>query len=192
MKQTDPVISQVCKIFKVNKLNTLVYSDTITEKNAPSFLTNAEKKINNEIHDATLSRKLFKVIIECVININIHYKRSNKSNYSLLVAGFDNRKNIFVLAGNKVKNEEAEFLRTKINELNQMTTLQLKLRFHDILKNTPLYKINESAIWLVDIARKKSGDLRYFFLRIDNEHTFFALKIQIKKHTEKLPFSENE
>lgn len=184
MKPIHPILLQVSELYRIDKLREenklLVYSDNITEKGSARILKSAEAKFEKRIENEVTRRKLFKVLVECLINVNIENVNSKGLNVSLLTVGLEG-KGFFVLSGNTMKRTEVVFLQNKIEEINSMNDEQLKLRFKEILTNTECAKVKESGLYLVDIARKASNKLRYAFFPVDDKCIFFVLKIKMRE-----------
>ncbi|MGE0637111.1 MAG: SiaB family protein kinase [Bacteroidia bacterium] len=185
MNTTQTILSQVSEIYHLNKWRgekkLLIYSDKISNSKMESFLRNAEKKLEKHVDDSTFRRRVFSILIECFQNINLQKQADKKLKLSLLSVGLEKENKAIVISGNTIKKEEVSFLLNKIQELNSMNREQVKHHFKELLANTELAKLDESGLYLVDIARKARSKLRYGFFPIDDKHLFFTLKITVNK-----------
>ena len=87
--------------------------------------------------------------------------------------------NYYVCSGNLIENKDAEALAAKINNLINLEKNELKKLYKEQIKKDPPPDSNGAGVGLIDIARKASLRIEYSILKLDEELSFFTIKVHV-------------
>ena len=129
-----------------------------------------------------LVKKTYNVMVEAVENvlkhcqINSSHVREDKEGLTILSMEED----IFTIAaGNLIPRVNKQILQSKLDELNGMTTEELKKTYSEAIQSSQISDKGGAGLGLLDIARKSNIKLEYSFTPFDNAHYYFILKTKI-------------
>ena len=145
-------------------------------------------KMKLEGSDSNTIKKAFSVLVELNQNI-IHYsaekgKKANgihvncQNGCGIISVGRENG-HYFLLSGNLVNNSKVEKLKSRLNTLREMSPEDLKAAYKQQRKSDPEEESKGAGLGLIDIARKAGKPFEFRFKEIDNQVSFFSLKIVI-------------
>jgi hypothetical protein len=148
-------------------------------------LTMMGRNVKEQAENDITRRRIFSVMVELVQNINLYsaekdYSESDKKmvGKGIVVITTNDDENAFTIgSGNLVKNAQINQLKQKLDYINQLDDEQLRGYFRQQLR-TPE---DQDSTGLVGVVRKAKNPLKYEFLPIDEEHSFFILTIQINQ-----------
>ncbi len=144
-------------------------------------------KMKLEGSDSATIRKAFSVLVELNQNI-IHYsfEKYYKSGSQIkcqngcgIISIGREEDHYFLLSGNLMENSRVEQLRERLGKIVNMNSEELKKEYRYRRKIGPEESSKGAGLGLIDIARKASCPLKYSFDKIDEELTFFCLKITV-------------
>jgi hypothetical protein len=95
----------------------------------------------------------------------------------IAVGSNDNR--FFVLGGNKIKNDQVDFLKEKLGGLSVMSKEELKTLYKKQRKSEPDNTSKGAGLGLIDLARKSSEPIEFSFDKLDADFSFFSIKTVI-------------
>jgi len=144
----------------------------------------AERNMDSTGEDSSIKRKVFNVMVESLQNI---VKHSDK----LIKEGVEDHMAIFtigrttesysVLTGNPIKNENIEGLSAKIDQINALDKDGLKNLYKEIIKSTEISEKGGAGLGFVDMARKSGNKIDYEFYKMNDEFSFFIMKVTINR-----------
>ena len=162
----------------------VVYEGEFTQETTKSVLAMAERNMDSTGEDSSIKRKVFNVMVESLQNI---VKHSDK----LIQEGVDDHMAIFtigrtpesytVLTGNPIKNEHIDSLAAKIDQINGLDKDGLKNLYKDIIKSTEISEKGGAGLGFVDMARKSGNKIEYEFFKMNDEFSFFIMKVLINR-----------
>lgn len=164
---------------RVNNQNIiLIHKDNFSQEAIKPVLKMVENNMNYQGDDMALQKITFHILVEVLQNLGKH---------ALLVE--DNRPGIFMMgkqgesyylnSGNFVLNDKVEHLEKRLKLLNSLNRTELKDLYKRVLKDGKETEGGGAGLGLIDIARESNEKIKYDFIRIDNEKTFFALNIKL-------------
>jgi len=162
----------------------LVYEGEFTQEITKSVLSMAERNMDSLGEESSIKRKVFNVMVECLQNIVKHGDDVEEEivgkNKAIFIIGKND--NLYeITSGNPVKNETADKLKNKIDEINSLDKEGLKNLYKEIIKNNKLSDKGGAGLGFVDMARKSGRPLEYEFHPIDDHSSFFSLKTTIER-----------
>ncbi len=133
----------------------------------------------------SVSQKVFGTFIEQVQNIGNYSaeKISDGDNIKeigagIVVVGKEND-NFYIAGGNLIKASSKEDLRNRIDTINQLDRKEKKDYFKQKLNESKAREDSGGGVGLIDMARKASEPIQYLIKDVDDEYSFFSLKVII-------------
>lgn len=169
----------------------LVYEGEIDHNIVKAFASLTEIKMNTIEEEASIKRKVFNVMIECLQNISKHSDDYTKNieitekgrkfhgNGVFIVGKFNNIYNI--VTGNKIEESKIEWLKNLIEETRHMSMDELREFHKKSLKGGVLSSKSGAGLGIIEIVRKSGGKIEYDFVKTEENDYFFILKTKIAK-----------
>lgn len=168
---------------------TLVYEGEITHQITKAFTSLAENKMDSYSEDASMKKKVFHVMVECLQNLSKHaedYENPDGKGFSgngIFIVGRlgNDNQDYHVLTGNAVENTKVPELKALLEKINQLDKDGLKELFKKQMREGSLSDKGGAGLGLIDIARKTGEKLEYNFVEIDDKTSFFLLRTIISR-----------
>jgi hypothetical protein len=173
------------KIMIANNL-ILVYEGEFTQEITKSVLAMAERNMDAIGEIANVKRKVFNVMVECLQNIVKHAEDLNEKdedglkNNAIFMLGKQVNEYI-VTSGNPVRNEVIPNIQGKLEKVNALDKEGLKELYKEIIKNTEISEKSGAGLGFVDMARKSGEKLGFSFEPINDEFSFFTLRVTVPR-----------
>ena len=87
--------------------------------------------------------------------------------------------NYYVCSGNLIENNDAEVLATRINKLIDLDKNELKKLYKNQIKKDLPPDSKGAGVGLIEITRKASLPIKYSILKIDDNLSFFTIKVHV-------------
>jgi len=164
----------------------LVYEGEFTQEITKSVLAMAERNMDAIGEIANVKRKVFNVMVECLQNIVKHAEDLNEKdedglkNNAIFMLGKQINEYI-VTSGNPVRNEAIPNIQGKLEKINALDKEGLKELYKEIIKNTEISEKGGAGLGFVDMARKSGEKLGFSFEPINDEFSFFALRVTVPR-----------
>lgn len=150
-------------------------------------------RMNLEYDDTGNSTKLavFSIFIEQVQNIlNYSAERlgavqadsENELSFGAVVIGREEDGSYFIYCGNRVYNGDISKLGEKIDGIKYLSKDELKVLYKERRKMEPPPGSKGAGLGLVEIARKAGKPIEYEFKKIDDEFSFFVIKVVVGRY----------
>lgn len=124
---------------------------------------------------------MFYILVESMQNISRHkatvHVPTDGSKPILLIGKQD--KTPYILTANPIKSDQIEELQSRIELINKTGVGQLRQLYREVLNEGEISAAGGANLGLIDIARKAGSEMQYGFDKIDDEHSYFILKINI-------------
>lgn len=164
----------------------LVYEGEFTQEITKSVLSMAERNLESLGEEESIKRKVFNVMVECLQNICKHADEAKTTitkddDGAIFMIGSD-AVNYFVMSGNYIKNENVDYLKEKLEQINSLDKDGLKQLYKEILSSTSLSEKGGAGLGFVDIARKSGNKLNFHFEPTSPGFSFFCLKTVISRN----------
>lgn len=159
----------------------LVYLGEFNHQITKMFTTMADNEMSrNDTHKKT-RKKVYHSMVETLQNMNKHSDEiAEKHNIGKGLFLIGQKENIYyIITANRVKNDKVEQLTTAIEQVNASSPEELKAMYKKQLREGTLSEKQGAGLGLIDIARKSTRDLHYQFIPLDEDSTFFILKVEI-------------
>lgn len=168
---------------------TLVYEGEITHQITKAFTSLAENKMDSYSEDASMKKKVFHVMVECLQNLSKHAEETvaedgtNFAGNGIFIVGRldDENQGYQILTGNAVEKTKVIELKALLEKINQLDKEGLKELFKKQMREGSLSEKGGAGLGLIDIARKTGEKLEYNFIDIDDNNSFFLLRTRISR-----------
>jgi hypothetical protein len=170
---------------------TLVYEGEITHQITKAFTSLAENKMDSYSEDASMKKKVFHVMVECLQNLSKHAEEFDSETGSQGGAGNgifivgrlgDDNQDYHIMTGNAVENQKVPELKALLEKINHLDKDGLKELFKKQMREGSLSEKGGAGLGLIDIARKTGEKLEYHFVDIDDKSSFFLLRTKISRN----------
>ena len=161
----------------------LAYKGNVSNELMGAFFKLAEDKLSSHEPKTAMKKKVFNILVEILQNIFHHMSEINDGEdedlnvvaVMLLKAelGYD------ILTGNHVLNTRIAELQERIDEINSMSSDELRDKYRQKLDKGRFSQKGGAGLGLMDIVRKSGGKLYYDFKKLDDKYSFFTLKVSI-------------
>ena len=158
------------------------YRGKISHNIVKNLLSMAEKKIDELNELASLKRKIFGVMVNCLQTICAEDKNLESPEESIFLIS-RNEKEFTVFTGRYLQKEVSEKLVQVIEKINLLSRDSLidlhkeKLVELDNLKDEN--KIDETTLSLIDISKKANREIKYLTKPISDNSNFFSIQVNI-------------
>lgn len=164
----------------------LVYEGDFTQETTKSILTMAERNLESSGEDSGIKKKIFNVMVEALQNIVKHSEEGKEKDgevsphAAIFLIGHAHSK-YSIMSGNPVRNENVPNLKKALERINSLDKEGLKELYKEIIKNTSLSDKGGAGLGFVDMARKSGEKLEWAFIPVNEESSFFCLKVNIAR-----------
>ena len=157
----------------MNLLYTGDFTDELTDKLIE--LNNYQFNQSNELNKT--QRKVGFLIAECFQNIVRHADLTAADSYFHT----QNKKGVFsIVSGNIVKDEMITTLKSQLEQLNELTSEELKEIYRKTLVDGTISERGGAGLGLIEMARKTKNKLSFNFSKIDETKSLFYFQLQLK------------
>ncbi len=160
----------------------LSFKGDITSELLTSILQIMESKLENLQEEPKVKKKVYNVLVECLQNLYHHMDEvdhtADRTRSAIFMIGkLDNQYTI--ITGNYIRAENVSGLDNRLQEINALSTEELKEYYKKVLANGEMSAKGGGGLGMIDIARKTGQKLNYNFMPIDDKYSFFSLNIKI-------------
>lgn len=158
----------------------LCYRGFFTHDLIKSILALSEKKMDIEETQASIKKKVFNVMVECLQNVCKGDESQNggvKSN-AVFMLGKSSEEYV-IYSGNIIENHRIEKLDKELDSISGMNKQELKDLYLSLISNADDQNDSKIVIGILDIAKKTGNQIDYSFIKIDSKNSFFTLNTSI-------------
>jgi mevalonate kinase len=174
---------------KMERNNILLsFKGNITSELLTSILQIMESKLDNLQEEPKVKKKVYNVLVECLQNL-YHHLDDDKGNSdtgapksAIFMIGKLNGQ-YSIVTGNYILNQNVNFLKNRLEEINMMSKDELKEFYKSILNNGEMSEKGGGGLGMIDIARKSGQKLDFSFVPVDDKTHFFSLNVKISPLT---------
>ncbi len=159
----------------------------ITKELMSSVYQIMESRLDAINEDPKKKKKVYNILVETLQNIYHHMDElqhaenpdinQSKDAMFMIVRGEDGIYKIHT--GNYVLSNKYEQLQSRIDQINAMTTEELRAHYVDTLNTTNISEKGGAGLGIIDIARKSGNKLGYSFNPVSEKFVFFSLVVSI-------------
>lgn len=153
----------------------LTFSGPLSQELMVEIGRTLKQKMQMEEVSKTTVVRVFSMVIENAQNI-IHY--SAEESLGIITVGREGD-HFLVSCGNMVENDKVEKLRARLTKLQKMDQKELKKYYKEKRKQGPDEGSKGGGLGFIEMARKASQPIAFYFKKIDEELSFFSVKVTI-------------
>jgi len=165
----------------------LVYQGDFTQESTKSILAMAERNLDSSGEESSIKRKVFNVMVEALQNIVKHSDElvdgTVRSHAAIFLIGKE-KDQYCIMSGNPVRQINIDSLKQTLEKINNLDKDGLKELYKEIIKNTTISEKGGAGLGFVDMARKSGQKLEYSFPQLNDEYSFFCLKVKVPRDSE--------
>ena len=133
------------------------------------------------------AKSIFSVFVEQVTNMLMHSAEKKQIvqtndeyvSFGMLLLGSKD-KTYFIQTGNAIKNENIEFIKSKIDHLNALDRNKLRQFYKEKMRSeNDNPKSKGAGLGLIEIAKRATAPIRYSFEPIEDGLSYFSLYVEI-------------
>ncbi len=133
--------------------------------------------------DRQKKRKLTNIAIESLQNQQLHSFSLDKKKYNLQPSFFLTKNDgcYNVIIGNLINNKECQLLEDRLNKINSLNDEEIKFLYGVVMKQTVVKFSSKggAGLGLIDMKKKSGEQLIYRFQKLDDQVSYFSLKIRV-------------
>ena len=160
----------------------LSFKGEVTSELLTSVLQIMEHKMDKMDESPKIRKKVYNILVECLQNLYHHIDEDTSDEEHDKTAFFMIRKEngtYSIMTGNYMLAENVDNLKNRLDTINNMTKEELKEYYKQVLNNGEMSAKGGGGLGMIDIARKSGNKLDYNFKPIDQNHSFFSLKVTV-------------
>ncbi len=138
----------------------------------------------SNIRGRSVMKKIYKIMIEGLDNLTKHSLKDKGDKFPAMFILAHDDDFYYLATGNKIKNKEISPLQEKLNKVNELSKVELRNWYNEILVNEDIVSDHGGAgLGIIDMALKSGNKFGFDFKEIDENHSFFTLKIKVGEAT---------
>lgn len=161
------------------------YRGIVTSDLVRAVLDIMGHRMDEEVSDKKMSKKVFNVMVECFTNVYVDEEKLIDNEYDPMAMLMVKKVNgsYRVLTGNQVSTSSVKGLKEMIDRINLMSTEELKSFYQEMLQVEGAGDTGLTNLAIIDLARKSKNKLVYNFKFESTKFTFFTLESEISKNS---------
>ena len=162
----------------------LSFKGEITSDIITMVLQIMETRLDAVSEKNSVRKKIFNVLVECMQNLYHHSEAEIAGKIdtrrAMLELSYDDDF-YYILTGNFIKNAEIATLKDRIERVNSLSKDELRQYYREILDNNQISDKGGADLGMIDMARKSGQKLDFNFTDVNDELSFFDLKVKVAK-----------
>ncbi|RLD68737.1 MAG: hypothetical protein DRI95_02195 [Bacteroidetes bacterium] len=158
------------------------FNNSFNEDNMMNLLSVIENQVKDNVR---LKKRVYNIMVEMFQNIIKHgddYENVYDNESGGLFYISENNDEYMLNTGNYIKNKKIKKLGDKIDYINSLSVKELNNFYNDMLFNFDIDSSKEAGLGLIDLRMRTDSQLKYEFINIDDEFSFYALRTTISKN----------
>jgi len=142
--------------------------------------------LNHKIEDKVIRKRVYSLTVECLDNILKHSDLNDESHE--LVTSYPPRfivekigEHFLIHTGNIIFNSNIDLVMQKIEKLNSLTQMDINSLYKESLSNAEISEKGGAGLGLIVMAKTTGQKIKYDFERINNNFSYFAMQLSLKK-----------
>ncbi|MDN4164152.1 SiaB family protein kinase [Cytophagales bacterium LB-30] len=166
-----------------NKDIVLAYKGNVSGDLFNCILQLAENKLDKIELSPKLKKKVFNILVEILQNIYHHFDEiqvdSEEYQTILFMLTREGEGGYNIVTGNHVAADKVAGLKKRIDDINAMSTEELKSVYRERLNNGDVSEKGGAGLGIIDIVRKSGDKLVYDFKSVNTNYSFFSLQVRV-------------
>lgn len=148
-----------------------------------SILQVIENKLDRFGESPKVKKRIFNILVECLQNLYHHIDRppvqAKNDTPSVIVMVAKNVTGYSIITGNFMLRNNADMLKTRLEEINGMTQEEVRDLYKSVLADGKMSEKGGGGLGMIDIARKSGEKLEYGFIPFGDGSSFFSLNVKV-------------
>jgi hypothetical protein len=142
------------------------------------LLVNVKNKLSVMEASTGIDKRVYSILVECIENVSKHCLQANSKDdiATFLLAKSDDKYTI--VTGNHIMNSDIPILKSKLDKVAASNHAELKQMYRDQILSKRTEE-NCAGLGLIDIAIKSGNQIKYEFLPLTENTTFYILQTEI-------------
>jgi hypothetical protein len=159
----------------------MVWSNHITPDVGKEMLSFTETRLREDDVDSGVKRRVFSILVEILENVAKYSPgKVPEQKYGMPVAMIKVENEAFYLTtGNLIHNSKVPILKEKLRMVNSFSRSELKEVYRTLLSEQTSSSESTGSMGLIDIARKSGNKLIYVFDRVNDEFSYYMLRVKV-------------
>jgi len=158
----------------------LIYNGTLSQDSLMGILSTIEGHMEGT---PDKKNKMFNIVLEMLQNIVKHGKSpkeeaENNGNPGIFFISKKGDKYLLT-AGNYISDENTQKLKTKIEQVNNLSDSELDEYYNQSLLDFENDDSKKSGLGIIDLRVKSNNKIGYYFKNIDKNTAFFSIQVKI-------------
>ena len=160
----------------------LAYEGEVTQQLTKAFGALAEMNLEKEEEAATVRKRVFHIMVECLQNVAKHSDdkmgEAVKPGAGIFLVGRFND-HYAITTGNIIANERIDFVRDLIEKVNGMDKGEVKAFYKEMLRSSKLSEKSGAGLGFIDMIKKTGEPIEYHFEPVNDNTSYFLYKVKI-------------
>ncbi|PKM90609.1 MAG: hypothetical protein CVU87_01980 [Firmicutes bacterium HGW-Firmicutes-12] len=180
------------EIYKELKFKRIIlcYSGPIAQASIEGVGSTLRRNLEIEEAGNTTKLSVFSMFIEQVQNV-LNYSAEklskteedgNELRIGVSVIGYEENGDYFIYCGNRVYNYDIPRISESIEQVRNLSKDELKLLYKERRRMEPQPGSKGAGLGIIEMARKSVIPLEYSLVKIDEEFSFFSIKVVVGRH----------
>ena len=148
-----------------------------------SIIAITQAKLSEVEQKSAIRKRLFSILVEILQNIQNHFDNiaaEDVKDEDAIVFVLAKTDDVYrVLTGNYIPQNEVVALKRRIDEVNAMSSEELKSKYRETLDHGQVSAKGGAGLGIIDIARKSGNKLEYDFKQVNEKYCFFSLSVKV-------------
>ena len=156
------------------------YRGTFSQGIIKSLLVLIEKKLQTEIKDITMQKKVFNIALVFLQNV---CKNFNSEFHPPVFILSGTLSEFFISAGIIIENIISDGLKNKLLAINTMEIEDIKELHKSLITSKELSVADEMGLGLVELFLKSGNKIKYHFDKMSDKQSYVVLQCTVLKNT---------
>ncbi len=165
----------------------IAYDGGVTHQVMKAFTSLVEEKLEAEMENETVRRRVYHIMVECLQNINRHaealYPDDSGEHYpgrgALMVS--KSKGYYRVITANVIRKTHVDELRSFLEKINDLSEDELNELYKQQLMEGKLSSKGGAGLGFIDIRRKTANKLEFVFIDNNQDTSFFLFNVIISR-----------
>lgn len=164
---------------------TISYKGHVSFEQTNSLLKMVELRLETTEPDVRVKKKVYSIATECIQNLSHHIDETCPLGKNGFIRVEILPDKYLIITGNHIYNSQIARLRERIDLVNSLSKDELRDLYKKMLDNNQFTEKGTAGLGFIDIARKADEKIEYNFVPVQNDISFFTLKVEIWKEKSK-------
>ncbi len=156
------------------------YNGEITQHRIETLLKLTESAILDNGYKRKVMKRVGGILIETLQNISLHGVKERAGRGLSFITLLVNGDKFKLVTGNVILQEEANLLAYKLDELNKLSSSELRKLYIETLCNQNFSYKGGAGLGLLTVAKKSGHPLHYRIEAIDEAYAYFISEITVE------------